>query len=255
MTQDRQSGQNDLFGDGGTPRLPLAECESWMPMERLSQEYEAVGFYLSGHPLDAYSEALAQLDIPTWREFTAEVREKGSRAGRLAGTVTYRNDRVSPKNGNKYAFIGISDPSGQYEVMVFAETLDEAGATLAPGQAVVVRLEADYIDEEIKLRLNGVRPLEEVVASLQRELSVFIRDEAPLQSLKQRLAAYVMADDGARPATGRPGLVQIIVLLDAGKREVELRLPGAYRVNADIAGALKDIPGVVDVHLFGGNGR
>ncbi len=255
MTEDRQSGQNDLFGDAGTPRLPLAECEPWMPMERLSQEYEAVGFYLSGHPLDAYSEALAQLDIPSWGEFAADVREKGARAGRLAGTVTYRNDRVSPKNGNKYAFIGISDPSGQYEVMVFAETLAEAGAILAPGQAVVVRLEAEYVDEEIKLRLNGVRPLEEVVANLQREMSVFIRDEAPLQSLKHRLEAHVTTGSGARPVAGRPGQVQIIVLLDEGKREVELRLPGMYRVNADIAGALRDIPGVVDVHLFGGNGR
>jgi len=59
----------------------------------------------------------------------------------------------------------------------------------------------------------------------------------------------------ARPEAGRPGLVQIVVVMDQGRREVELRLPGAYRVNADIAGALKDISGVLDVHLFGGGGR
>src|SRR5262249_29742641 len=69
-SEEMEVGQNDLFGGIATPEdvaLPLRD--PWLPMERLAQEFEAVGFYLSGHPLDDYMKPLAKLGVDTWASF------------------------------------------------------------------------------------------------------------------------------------------------------------------------------------------
>src|SRR5207245_143941 len=69
VTSEQAAGQNDLFGGmqgGGGDDLVLPRRDAWLPMERLAQEFEAVGFYLSGHPLDDYVKPLARLGVETW---------------------------------------------------------------------------------------------------------------------------------------------------------------------------------------------
>ena len=57
-----EAGQNDLFGgmQGASDELVLPRRDAWLPMDKLAQEFEAVGFYLSGHPLDDYMKPLAE---------------------------------------------------------------------------------------------------------------------------------------------------------------------------------------------------
>ena len=68
----RAVGQNELFGGGGN-REPIAlpQVEPWLPAERLQREYDAVGFFLSGHPLDDYAAVLKKLRVQSWAEFAA----------------------------------------------------------------------------------------------------------------------------------------------------------------------------------------
>jgi DNA polymerase-3 subunit alpha len=233
-----EAGQNDLFGGGvsSVSDLVLPRREAWLPMERLGQEFEAVGFYLSGHPLDDYVKPLQKLSVETWLSFQEKAITKGARAAKLAGTVTHRQERRS-KTGNKFAFVGFSDPSGQFECICFSDTLAACRDLLEPGTAVIARVEADVEGEDVKLRLQGVELLDKATAQLVTGLEIFVRDQAPLESIAARLK-----NGGRAP-------VKLVVLMDQG-REVHVSLGAKFTVTPQIKGAIKAIAGVVDVQDF-----
>jgi DNA polymerase-3 subunit alpha len=233
-SEEAAIGQNDLFGGAASAPedVVLPQRESWLPMERLAQEFEAVGFYLSGHPLDDYMKPLSKLGVDTWASFH-ERALKGAPAARLAGTVTHRQERRS-KSGNKFAFVGFSDPTGQFEAICFSDTLAVSRDLLEPGNAVIARVEADVDGEEVKLRLQGVEMLDRAAAVMAAGLTIFVRDTRPIDSIGQRLA-----NGGRSP-------VRLILQLDKG-REVEFALGNAFTVTPQVKGAIKAIPGVIDV--------
>ena len=71
---DQSSGQSSLFGGGDeTPELKLRDVDLWVPMQILGKEQDAVGFYLSGHPLDEYAETLEELRVETYGDFIIRV--------------------------------------------------------------------------------------------------------------------------------------------------------------------------------------
>ncbi|HRX37746.1 MAG TPA: DNA polymerase III subunit alpha, partial [Aestuariivirga sp.] len=172
-TSAAEAGQNDLFGgmQGSSDELVLPRRDAWLTMDKLSQEFEAVGFYLSGHPLDDYMKPLQKLGVDTWAGFHEKALTKGATAAKLAGTVTHRQERRS-KSGNKFAFVGFSDPTGQFESICFSDTLAACRDLLEPGSAVIARVEADVEGEEVKLRLQGVEPLDKAAATMVTGLEI-----------------------------------------------------------------------------------
>jgi DNA polymerase-3 subunit alpha len=234
-TAEQQAGQNDLFGGGSGPPedVSLPYREPWLPMDRLAHELDAVGFYLSGHPLEDYVKPLAKQGIETWSMFKAKALNKGASAAKLAATITHRQERRS-KSGNKFAFVGFSDPTGQFEAICFSDTLAACRDLLEPGKAVIARVEADVDGEEVKLRLQGVEVLDRAAAQIVQGLTIFVRDAKPVDSIAQRLA-----NGGKSP-------VRLIVQTEQG-REVEIALGNKFSVNPQIKGAIKAIPGVLEV--------
>ncbi|SON54934.1 DNA polymerase III subunit alpha [Hartmannibacter diazotrophicus] len=230
------SGQNELFGGAAEVEpVRLGKIPEWLPEEKLQREHAAIGFYLSAHPLDAYKAVLSRLRVQTFSEFSAAVK-RGAGAGRLAGTIVSRQERKT-KSGNKMGILGISDPTGQFEAVIFSEGLNHYREVLEPGRSVIILVGAEDRPEGISIRIDSAEPLDEAAARLQHSLRVFLRSAEPVDSLRNQLAP---SGDGD---------VSLIVLLEEGKREVEVKLPGRYRVSPQIAGALKAIPGVVDVEL------
>src|SRR4029079_8126159 len=110
------TGAPNLVGGRGRPAdMALRSADAWTPMERLSAEFEAVGFYLSGHPLDQYERILAKLGVRRYNEFEI-LAQRGATAARLAGIVIAARERRSQK-GNKFAFATFSDATGQFEAV------------------------------------------------------------------------------------------------------------------------------------------
>ena len=127
--------------------------------------------------------------------------------------------------------VGLSDPSGHYEAVVFAEGLAQYRPLLEPGTAVLLFVSAELQGEEVRARIQSVEPLEQAAEKLAQGLRVFTRSEAALASVARRLEQKGDAE------------VSVVVLLDGGT-EVELRLPGRFKVSPQIAGAIKAVPGV-----------
>jgi DNA polymerase-3 subunit alpha len=235
-------GQNELFG-GPAARETLAvpAAASWLPAERMQREYDAIGFFLTGHPLDDYGPLLKGLRLQSWNELARAVKA-GATAGRVAATVVSRMERRT-KSGNKMGIIGLSDPSGHYEAIIFQEGLEQYRDLLEPGTAVLLFLSAEAQGDDVRARIQSVEPLDKAAAKLQKGLRVFVRDDAPLEAVSKRLEAMQAARAGQ---ASNDGEVSIVALLGAGA-EVELKLPGRYKVSPQIAGAIKAVPGVVEV--------
>ena len=246
---DIARGQSELFG-AATAHSPIAisTMEPWLPAERLQREYDAIGFFLSGHPLDDYAAALKRLRVQSWGEFSRAVKN-GVGAGRVAGTVVSRTERRT-KSGSKMGIIGLSDPSGHYEAVLFAEGLAQYRDLLEPGAAVLLFLTAEVQGDEVRARIQSAEPLDEAAARMQRGLRVFLRDAQPLAGVARRLEPSAKNGKPAEKATeAADGEVSIVLLLANGN-EVEVKLPGRFKVSPQIAGAIKAVTGVVTVEAL-----
>nr|WP_325261041.1 DNA polymerase III subunit alpha [uncultured Rhizobium sp.] len=236
--EEKVSGQSDFFGSGaasGPEKLVLPTFNPWMPSEMLMREYQVLGFYLSAHPLDTYGAVLDKMRVQTFADFSTAVRA-GATAGRLAGTVTGRQERKT-RTGNKMGIVMFSDSTGQFEAVLFSEALAQYRDLLEPGKSLVITVQADERPEGIGLRIQTVQSLEEQSVRMQKALRVFVRDSGPLKMVARHLNAR------------GDGLVSFIVIKDDGKREIEVELTERYRISPEIAAALKAAPGVLDVEL------
>ena len=245
--EDAAIGQSELFGGAAAPApIVLPAVEPWLPAERLRHEYDAVGFFLSGHPLDDYAAALKRLRVQSWLEFTRAVKA-GAGAGRVAGTVVARTERRT-KNGTKMGIIGLSDPSGHYEAVLFAEGLAQYRDLLEPGAAVLLFLTAEVQGDEVRARIQSVEPLDQAAANMHKGLRVFLRDDAPLEGVARRLEPIAPASvrNGSDHGDGE---VSVVLMLGNGN-EVEVKLPGRFKVSPQIAGAIKAVSGVVTVEAL-----
>jgi DNA polymerase-3 subunit alpha len=238
------TGQSELFG-GSSARPPpgLPAVEPWLPAERLQKEFEAIGFFLSGHPLDDYAAALKRLRVQSWAEFARAVKS-GASGGRVAGTVVARLERRT-RTGSKMGIIELSDPSGHFEAVVFSEGLAQFRDVLEPGRALLLSLSAELQGDDVRARIQNAEPLDEAAAKLQKGLRVFLRDPTPIESVAKRLEGTALAPARSGP-TKSDGEVSVILMLDQGT-EVEVKLPGRFKVSPQIAGAIKAVPGVVAV--------
>jgi DNA polymerase-3 subunit alpha len=155
--------------------------------------------------------------------------------------VVSRQERRT-KTGNKMGIIGLSDPTGHYEAVIFSEGLAEYRDLLEPGTAVLLFLSAEVQGDEVRARIQSVEPLDAAAANLHKGLRVFLRDGAPIEGVAKRL------ETSARAANG-DGEVSMVLMLKAGT-EVEVKLPGRFKVSPQIAGAIKAVPGVVQVEAL-----
>jgi DNA polymerase-3 subunit alpha len=156
--------------------------------------------------------------------------------------------------------MGLSDPTGHFEAVLFSEGLAQYRDVLEPGAAVLLQLGAELQGEDVRARVLHAEPLDDAAAKTQKGLRIFLRDTRPLESIVKRLAAPEPApgNGSAAPKGTSPGLasrangdgeVSLVMMLDL-ETEVEMKLPGRFKVSPQIAGAIKAVSGVVDVQTL-----
>ncbi len=241
--EQRASNQVSLFGEAGEdlPEPRLAPVADWLPAERLGEEFKAVGFYLSGHPLDDYMLPLKRKEVITLDQVIAKA-EQGPLIAKMAGVVAGRQERKSAR-GNRFAFVQLSDTTGAYEVTVFSETLEKAREFLETGSKVVVTVEATMESDQLKLLGRSVAPIDMVVADVGGVgLKIFLEDAEAVQSV-----ADVLADAAEKVKTGGRGPILFCLMDHDLPGEVEIDAGAEFPVSPQIKGAIKSLPGVVEV--------
>jgi DNA polymerase-3 subunit alpha len=239
LAAERASSQGNLFGgdqaEAARPRL--AKVETWNPVQRLDEELAAVGFYLSGHPLDDMVEALRRRRTDLLADVIPKA-EAGAEAFRMAGVVRRKQERASQSSGEKFAFVTLSDPTGEYEVLFPPEALRKCRDILEPGKAVAIKVRAKARDGEVRFFGDDAEPVEKAIENAIAGLRVHIAPRsAEIDALKRRLEGVT---------NSRGGEIILVAGVNGG-REVEMKLPGRFTLDASVRGALKTAPGVVFV--------
>ena len=236
LAQDRSAGQADMFGSvAAGPQLVLSDAPAWGLLETLDAELAAAGFYLSGHPLDEFTDRLARLNVMQWTAFAARVQAHGRAEARLAATVTYRQDRKA-KSGNRFAFAGFSDPTGQFEAVIFSDTLNVAGEKLEAGKNVLVSVEGEAEGEAIKVRVQTVQTLDEVLGKGTKRLAITATERLQIADLIKHLSREGNLE------------VKLIVQLREQAKAVEFSLGNNFSISARQLSALKTLPGILQVN-------
>ena len=235
---ERTSAQVSLFG--GDPTLAptakaLPQILDWPAMERLRHEFDAIGFYLSAHPLDAYAKSLQRLKVISSAQIAGQLAGTEAARVKLAGTVVAKKERTSAR-GNKFAFVQLSDASGMFEITIFSEVLAAARDLLETGKAVMVSADAKRDGEGVRLLANRIQSLEEVAASTAPSLQVHVVEESALAGLKAVIA-------------GLPkGRGSISLVLDLGaEEEAEVQIPGGFAITPAAIGQFTTLSGIANV--------
>ncbi|HEY0300362.1 MAG TPA: OB-fold nucleic acid binding domain-containing protein, partial [Rhizomicrobium sp.] len=232
--RERETGQVSLFG-GATEtqdEIRLAPVADWPGHERLGEEFSAMGFYLSGHPLDAYAAPLKRLGATTFAALADDRRRSGFKAV-LAGTMIRKYERRS-RNNESYAFVSFSDPTGMFEVMLFPEVLAAARPLLEAGKSVLLTCSAEWDGDELKLRAASIADLDAAAANAGEGLRVHLADGTSLGAIAAQLK---------NPGKG---IVTFVVPGGPGE-EVEIKLPKPLQVTVALKNAIKSLPGVAQV--------
>ncbi|NJN64653.1 MAG: DNA polymerase III subunit alpha [Acidobacteria bacterium] len=211
IAEERASGQVSLFGDTAVAPIadaPLPEVTSMPVRDRLAGEKEALGFYLSGHPLDQHRE---RMDAVT----THAVRDVAMGSGEMciAGLVTALRRRRT-KKGDWMAVFVIEDTSGHAECVVFPKLFREVGELLSEDRAVVVTGKADGQEGEARILAESIVLLEDAKARQVDAVTISLDADAANEAMLERIAELLGDHPGSVPVyfdVRRNGVYRVVL--------------------------------------------
>ncbi|MGH7056655.1 MAG: OB-fold nucleic acid binding domain-containing protein, partial [Acetobacteraceae bacterium] len=230
-------GQIGLFGDGSGRSLDLPRLPDWLPMEKLAFEAEAIGFYLSAHPLDDYGSLLARLGVIPSNQLAARAAAGAARV-KLAGTVIAVKERAT-RTGSRMAWLRLSDSAGAVEVTVFSEVLARTRGLVDAGANLLATVDVRLEGESLRITAQEIAPLEQAAAAAGEGMRVWINRAEAVGPVRNLLVHE----------TGGRGRIFLLPRIET-RAEVEIALPGGFRVTPRLAQAIKVVPGVERVEAF-----
>lgn len=204
-------------------------------MDRLKEEFDALGLYLSAHPLDSYANQLGRLRVITSAEL-GEMAERGQLQARvnLAGSVTAKQVRVSQR-GNKFAFVQFTDQSGVFEVTFFADILAESNELLDSERPLLVAANFKLEENGPRLLAAKVQALDDAIAAWHGGVGIWLDDKKSLESVRD-----LLDQDG-------PGRAEVRLNLQVDEHDVSIALPGRFKLSGEFRQSLRRVVGIVDV--------
>ena len=236
-TELKTSSQSSLFGDQELQaKVKLAEKPDWPELEKLKLEAEAIGFYLSAHPLDSYSRGMERLGVKKCNEVFQGIRTGDTIRAKLAGCVNSFQKRIS-KNGNKYAFLEISDGSSNFEGLLFSEGLTRFEETIKSGLPLLVSVTIDKQNEEgnPRVMINSVETLDKAIADVANGLEISLNDTSAVPKLKE-----ILGKD-------RNGKNKIYIKPDNDNWDIRIELSGGFALQGDVLSQIRGLAGVTTV--------
>ncbi len=241
MRREAESNQDNLFGnDVGVvaDSIRLKKLSDWVEMDRLKEEHDSLGLYLSAHPLDSYATHLERLRITSQAMLNEMiVADRPPQRVNLAGSVTAKQVRVSQR-GNRFAFVQFTDQTGVFEITFFSDVLIEAHDLLNSGKPLLITANLKVEDNGPRLLAARVQLLDDAIADWHGGVTLWMEDENPLERLKAALKV-----DG-------PGKAEIKIQLNVSGREVCISLPGRFKLSGDLRQELRRMPGILRVSEF-----
>ena len=177
--ENKSANQIDLFGENTNQEDEIiTNIEDWKFEERFSKEFEAVGFFISDHPLNQYKEIFDDYNILDFQNFNNNDEMKDSN---IAATLLKLQERKTAK-GNSYAVLKLTDLTSVFELFIFSDILELNREILKEGNSFILTLMKSFSNEENRFKRINVQK----VASLKDLLNKPIKEVTfDLKSLKE----------------------------------------------------------------------
>ncbi len=261
--KDKSMGQKSLFDmmpqkdAAGAISFKIPEVEEWPEMERLAMEKAALGFYISGHPLDQFKEDIERLSTLNTENLSSA--PDGSRIG-LAGIIRSKKEKLT-RRGDKMAFLVLEDLFGSIEILCFSEIYAKAASVIDSDEPLwiegLLKKEGDLESGNINCKMvaERIELLEEARKRKTIGVNIELKDDLVGVSMLPELKKALKRSRGDYPVS-----LQIVV---KGKGTVHLSLPEEYNTNnnPDTARLINDILGYpafrpeFENNVNGANGR
>ncbi len=197
--RDRASGQVSLFDDVELQSAPPTTVESaayepWTREEKLAQEKELLGFYVTGHPLDNYFDVFARKGFTPIASL-GDVEDKSNVT--VAGILSSVERKFTKSEGKPFAILQLEDLSASMEIIVWTETYNKVQDRLQPGKVVAVTGKLGTRDDSLRLSASDVQPVKPDKASAPLRL-VFSADAGTMEQMLD-IREKLLRHPGAQP--------------------------------------------------------
>ncbi len=234
----KTSNQTSLFGaEEMQAQIKLKDTPNWVELEKLNLEAEAIGFYLSAHPLDSYRSGMEKLGVKNSSEVFRNIQTGDVIRAKMAGCVNSFKKKISQK-GNRFAFLELSDASGAFEGILFSETLQRSEDIIASGLPLLasVSIEKQTQDGTPRILISNIETLDKAIANISSALVISIDNIIAIKKIKD-----ILSHDNK-------GLNKIYLKPDNDEWDITIELPGGYAFSdGSLISQIKSVPGVSQV--------
>jgi DNA polymerase-3 subunit alpha len=211
--RDRDKGQSQLFGgfddDGAPERVRLPDAPPWIEAQQLAFEKEALGLYMSGHPLERFSEELKTFGAKRLAELG------GSEADVWVGGIVSGLRPLKTKRGDRMCVFMLDDIAGSLEVVVFPETFNKHGSLVEADAMLLVRGKFEKDDESARVVATELLPIAALKERTTREVVIHLSGRATGRTTFEALAELLTRHRGDR---------RVFLELDVKSQEKPLRV-------------------------------
>ena len=226
ISENKLNNQIDLFSDNNEEKFPLEEINDWKFEERLTKEFEALGFFISDHPINDYKEIFDIYKIKNFSDFTlSEVDEAN-----LAATILKLQEKKTQK-GTSYAIIKLTDLGGIFELFIFSDILEQSRNILIEGNSLLITVLRDKGNEENRFKRINVRKLISLKEFSNKSFSNIVLEISNYDNL-EKLSHLI----------GTKGDTNVKIKVKSDNKDLVFELADKRKINKDILKILKKEP-------------
>ena len=180
--EDKSNNQIDLFDEGNNEINDIiVDTKDWKFEERLSKEFEAVGFFISDHPLNQFKEIFDDYKIFNYQTFNNKEDLKESN---IAATLLKIQERKTAK-GNSYAVLKLTDLTSVFELFIFSDILDLNREILKEGNSLILTLVKSTSNDENRFKRINVQKIGSLKDLLNKSIDEVLFNIKSLKELDE----------------------------------------------------------------------
>jgi DNA polymerase-3 subunit alpha len=184
VNEDRLNNQSSLFENNNIANsFDYSEHNSWTKKELLFEEFKSLGFYISDHPLNEYSEIFNELKISSYKEFLTNNEKEAL----VAGTIMSIQEKKSAK-GTPFAIIKFSDSKGEFELFLFSEILINSRDQIKESESFVLTLQKDKLLKEgsqARINVKKILSLDDIINKPYAKITIELNQGYNIEEVKQ----------------------------------------------------------------------
>ena len=225
INEDKLNNQKNLFENTSIEEnaFDYTQSDSWSKKELLSEEFKSLGFYITDHPLNEFTEIFNQLKITSYKDFL----KSNNTEALIAGTVMAIQEKKSAK-GTPFAIVKFSDKNGDFELFLFAEILINNRDKIKETESFVLTLQKDkFIDGASQRRINirKILSLEDMINKPYSKVTIELTNNCNIEEIKK-----ILKDEGQ---------TEINLILNNGNKKVYYNLQNSRKFDLNLLKMMK----------------